>query len=582
MATISTTIKLKDEMSGKLKGIGQQAEQAKNKISAMGVAGGMFLSQIAMRGIGMISNAISESQKLYQIQMENEVKLATVTKQRMGLNEQEIQSLYDLAAANQKLGVIGDEVQLAGMQQVATFAKQKSTVETLLPAMNNLIAQQNGYNATSQDAVGIANLLGKALESGSTAMLRRVGITATEAEAQLLKFGNEEERAAILAQIVNNNVGNMNESLLNTDAGKLKQVSMQIGDIKENIGKVITAIKSSFASIGVVIANKIGNAVSFIEKNIEKIKLALTIASIAVVGFATVWAISWAIANWPILAVIAGITLLISFMSKLGITSNTILEIITRSFMIMFSTIWNGIAIIYNIVASFAEFLINVWIEPEYSFKNLINNMIDAVFGFVIGATSGFDSVATNLANAFISGANLAIGAINKIISALNKIPGVNIGEIGQFQAATSVTSNIEDLRNKMKFDVGAKPEGYKSIAKMDYKSIGGASGLSFGGGMSDKIATGLGGITDMLEDTNELLDGQGSLKSAGDVQIKDDNLKWLLDIATIKSAAEYRQSPINVTMNTGDINNGTDEKTLLRKFENIIVNAVNNNLAVT
>lgn len=32
---------------------------------------------------------------------------------------------------------------------------------TLIPAMNNLIAQQKGVNATQEDAYGIANLMGK-------------------------------------------------------------------------------------------------------------------------------------------------------------------------------------------------------------------------------------------------------------------------------------------------------------------------------------------------------------------------------------------------------------------------------------
>ena len=40
--------------------------------------------------------------------------------------------------------------------------------------------------------------------------------------------------------------------------------------------------------------------------------------------------------------------------------------------------------------------------------------------------------VFTAIANAFVSGANTAIGAINGIIEALNNIPGVRIGTIGK------------------------------------------------------------------------------------------------------------------------------------------------------
>ena len=38
--------------------------------------------------------------------------------------------------AQQELGVIGDEVQLSGAQQMATFLKQKQSLEVLIPAIN--------------------------------------------------------------------------------------------------------------------------------------------------------------------------------------------------------------------------------------------------------------------------------------------------------------------------------------------------------------------------------------------------------------------------------------------------------------
>ena len=76
--------------------------------------------------------------KSYQQQEIAETQLTTVMRQRMGATDDEIASIKQLASEQQKLGVIGDEVQLAGAQQVATFLKEKSSIETLLPAMNSL------------------------------------------------------------------------------------------------------------------------------------------------------------------------------------------------------------------------------------------------------------------------------------------------------------------------------------------------------------------------------------------------------------------------------------------------------------
>jgi division protein CdvB (Snf7/Vps24/ESCRT-III family) len=54
------------------------------------------------------------------IQVEAETKLATVMRNTMGAREEDIQSIKDLCSEQQKLGVIGDEVQLAGAQKLAT------------------------------------------------------------------------------------------------------------------------------------------------------------------------------------------------------------------------------------------------------------------------------------------------------------------------------------------------------------------------------------------------------------------------------------------------------------------------------
>ena len=156
----------------------------------------------------------------------------------MNSTDEEIQHIKNLCSAQQELGVIGDEVQLSGAQQMATFLKQKESLDVLIPAMNNLIAQQNGLNATNQDAVGIGNMMGKAMQ-GQTAVLQRVGITFDEAQAHVLQYGTESERAAMLAEVITANVGNMNAELAKTDAGKQKQLENTLGDIKEKLGSMV-------------------------------------------------------------------------------------------------------------------------------------------------------------------------------------------------------------------------------------------------------------------------------------------------------------------------------------------------------
>ena len=195
--------------------------------------------------VRQVVNFAKESKSLYGVQLEQETKLTAIMRQRMAATDDQINSIKKLAAEQQKLGVIGDEVQLAGAQQIATFATETSTIETLVPAMNNLLAQQNGLNASASDAVSIGNLIGKVLQ-GQTSALKRVGISFSDAEEQVLKYGTESQKAAMLAKVITNNVGEMNTALAQTDAGKQKQLANAMGDVKEQFGQVVYTIESAF------------------------------------------------------------------------------------------------------------------------------------------------------------------------------------------------------------------------------------------------------------------------------------------------------------------------------------------------
>lgn len=205
--------------------------------------------QNAFTGLQQLTGVLKTYTSANAVQVEAETKLETVMRQRMNTTDDEIQSIKSLASAQQALGVIGDEVQLMGIQQVATFLKEKGSIDTLVPAMNNLLAQQKGLNATGQDAVNIGSMLGKVMQ-GQTGALTRAGITFTEAQEKVLKFGTESERAAMLAQVITDNVGEMNAALAKTDAGRAKQLENTIGDLKEQVGALFTGVEPVIVAVG--------------------------------------------------------------------------------------------------------------------------------------------------------------------------------------------------------------------------------------------------------------------------------------------------------------------------------------------
>lgn len=221
---------------------------------------------------------------LNQTQSQAETKLTEIYKTRMGATDKAAQSTMKLASELQKEGVVGDEVALSGAQQLATYAKMPSTVNKLLPAMENLLVQQKGVNATAEDATGIANLFGKAM-MGQTGALRRVGISFSAAQEEVLKYGTEEEKAAMLAEVVTQNVGNMNKKFAETDEGKMAQLRNTLGDIGERLGSALLPALASMASwIQEHVVPAVENLVSFVEEHPIITKIALGITTLLTVG----------------------------------------------------------------------------------------------------------------------------------------------------------------------------------------------------------------------------------------------------------------------------------------------------------
>jgi len=269
------------------------AELKKAKFANMTNLGNSFKSVGAnLRNAGMYATIggaamVAAGKKLLDLnatQEQAENKLIEIYKKRMGVNEAAAKSTMKLASAIQEEGVIGDEVTLSGAQQLATFAKMPSTVNKLLPAMDNLLVQQKGYNATADDAKNIANLFGKAMQ-GQVGALKRVGISFTDAQAEILKTGTEEERAAVLAQVVTDNVGEMNKAFAETDAGKMQQVKNSLGDFGERLGAALLPALASMAEwLNNSVLPAIEKVVSFVEGHPIVAKIAVGIAALLTVG----------------------------------------------------------------------------------------------------------------------------------------------------------------------------------------------------------------------------------------------------------------------------------------------------------
>ena len=260
--------------------VGQAFQSAGAKIKSAGRTITTTFSVYGAAGIYAGARLIDMSEK----QTQAEQKLAEIYKSRMGVGKKAVASTLALASAQQKAGVVGDEVQLAAAQQLATYAKYPSTVNTMLPALNNLLVQQKGLNGTQEDATALANLFGKAM-MGQTGALKRAGISFTEAQEEVLKYGTEEEKAAMIAEVVRQNVGNMNAEFAKTDAGKIQQAKNTLGDMGEEIGAVLLPAVADLATwIGEHLLPKIQSLISWLQQHPKIATFALALAGITAVA----------------------------------------------------------------------------------------------------------------------------------------------------------------------------------------------------------------------------------------------------------------------------------------------------------
>ena len=370
--------------------VGEAFKTAGSKIKSAGRTITTTVSVYGMAGIYAGSKLIEMSEK----QAQAEQKLSEIYKTRMGVGQQAVKSTLQLAAAQQKAGVVGDEVQIAAAQQLATYAKYPSTVNTMLPALNNLLVQQKGLNGTQEDAVGLANLFGKAM-MGQTGALKRAGISFTEAQAEVLKYGTEEEKAAMIAEVVTQNVGNMNAEFAKTDAGKIQQAKNQLGDMGEEIGAVLLPAVAELVSWFQV------HLLPVIQRVIDYFKQHPTIAKMAL-AFAAITAVLG-----PVIMIIGGLVSAIGAIIPVAVAVGGAIAAISAPVLAVVAAIAAAIAI--------GIALYKNWDTIKAKAKAFVSGVQAAFNAFKTKVTTTFNSIKTAITKPIDTAMSKVKGVINKI-----------------------------------------------------------------------------------------------------------------------------------------------------------------------
>ena len=209
---------------------------------------------------------------------------------------------------------------------------------------------------------------------------------------------------------------------------------------------------------------------------------------------------------WVIDAIVAAIVVvaaLIMVFHNLAQTGHTVFGDIAGVALGCFAVISNALAIVANAFITAAEWVVNAWNEGIYDIQMAFYEMSVSAANTFNSVIDSADSAATAIANAFISGLNMAIGAVNQLADALNTLPGFNIGHVGTVgQIGSVVSSRINTASIQAPVKKAAANFGrYETQSFSEAFSQGYEKGAAFGDATQNDLLSAFDGIKNQIND---------------------------------------------------------------------------------
>lgn len=493
---------------------------------------------------------------------------------------------------------------IGGAAELGTYLSDAKALEAMLPTLANYAAGMGGMTVTAEQMVNYATDLGKALD-GTYDGLQKKGFILDEAQKQVIEFGTDLERVAVITDVINQSWDGLALAFAQTPEGQMQQFANTMGNVAETVGsRVVGAFLLLMQTVMAFVESPAGqwllegviwaiNAVlmglmfliqviqaitTFVMENWAIIQpilmflafvilVAIIIQLWAMVAPIVAQAMAWLAAYWPILLVIAGIALLMMVLNEMGITWEEVITFVAGLLGALAAYWHNIVAFFWNMFATLAEFFANVFNHPLYTVKRLFANWAGAILQLVHSIAEAIDAVfGSSLAGAVTTlQANIEawVGEMPEGYKVMKKMENMSIPDTFETwsKGASDLTSNITGMLES--FNEPFAMEGLEAFG------AGGGGGAGAGGGMSMPTGGGGGGTGGS---------GLGSVPNIGkvgevgkinnEVDISKEDLELLRDIAEARFTQNLVTLTPQVSLRVDTVNENADIDRLVAQLE--------------
>ncbi|QOS98107.1 hypothetical protein JNUCC42_16470 [Brevibacterium sp. JNUCC-42] len=296
---------------------------------------------------------------------------------------------------------------------------------------------------------------------------------------------------------------------------------------------------------------------------------ALTTALWGMVAPILASALSWSIAHWSIVLIAIAVVSLIGTLRYFGVTTEEIVGFVIGMFYAMFASIYNQVAFLWNRMLAFAEFFVNVFIDPVYAVQKLFYDMAVLFGSHMYNMSRSAEDFAGNFMKAILRSINKTLEGFNWLANKTNEMfgtdfKGAKLFDEGNIHAVSDNIKNMMDMIQKPTttsdvFDLSK----YRMVEKNLHQSFG--AGYYKGFNMTANVANPFNPNSNGKVNNIGRVDEVGKIKDK--VDISNEDLKMMRELAEMKNIQNFVTLTPTVQVTTGDINKGADIDTVVAEI---------------